>query len=133
MASSPRGSGEDVRATEAIAAQAAPSGQPAADPRLLQRVLEWAEATLRSEDPLEVADMEAIRQVARRHADAPLALNPIAVELVQAMLQAQFRAHPDWLPVWQSASGEIARTLFDDPSSRERLEALWDRLLRGER
>jgi hypothetical protein len=55
------------------------------------------------------------------------------VELVQAMLQAQFRAHPDWLPVWNSASGVIARTLFDAPGSRERLEALWDRLLRGER
>jgi len=133
MASSPRGSGEDVRATEGIAAQAAPSGEPAADPRLLQRVLEWAEATLRSEDPLEVADIEAIRQVARRHPHAPLALQPMVVELVQAVLQAQFHAHPDWFPVWQSASGEIARTLFDDPGSRERLEALWDRLLRGER
>jgi hypothetical protein len=133
MAASPRGSGEDRRATQALAAQDPPSDAPATEPELLERVLDWAEATLRSGDPLEVADVEAIRQVARRHPDAPLALNPIVVELVQAMLQAQFRAHPDWLPVWQNASGVIARTLFDDPSCRERLEVLWGRLVRGER
>ena len=49
------------------------------------------------------------------------------------MLQTQFRAHADWLPVWQSASGLIAQTLFDDPVSRERLEFLWSRLVKGER
>jgi len=133
MASSPRGSGEDVRATEMMGPQAATSGQAGADPRVLERVLEWAEATLRSDDPLEVADIEAVRQVARRHPGAGLVLDPVVVELVRAMLQAQFHAHPDWFPVWESASVVIGRTLFEDPESRQRLEVLWDRLLRGER
>jgi hypothetical protein len=133
MACSSHGRGESLRAARTAAEPASLPGQPSANPELLQRVLDWTEATLRSEDPLEVADVEAVRQVARRYPDAPLTLDPIVVQLVWAMLQAQFPAHPDWLPVWQGASGVIARTLFDDPIARQRLESLWGRLLRGER
>jgi len=132
MASSPLGSQGNERESESLSSDARPAGEAAADREALESVLQWAEATLKSDDPLEVADVEAIREVARRHPVAPLALGPIVVELVQALLRAYFHAHPSWLPVWQDACRVVAETLFEDPVSHDRLEVLWSRLLRRE-
>jgi hypothetical protein len=133
MGSSPLGSGENARRSESLAPEARAVGQPPTDRTLLESVLQWTEATLSADDPLEAADVEALRQVARRHPATPLSRDPVVVELVQAMLRTQFSVHADWLPVWQSASGLIAETLFEDPVWRDRLEVLWSRLLKGER
>jgi hypothetical protein len=133
MVSSPLGSDGNMRRSGyplgAPAPQTRATGQPAAERALLESVLQWTEATLWADDPLEAADVDALRQVARRHPGAPLSPDPVAVELVQAMLQTQFAVHADWLPVWQGASGVIAQTLFEDPGARERLEVLWSRLV----
>jgi len=133
MASSPLGSQGDKGERESLPSEARLSGQSAADREALERALQWAEATLQSDDPLEVADLEAVREVARRHPDAPLALDPIVVELVRALLGAYFEAHPSWQPVWQEACEVVAETLFEDPVSHGRLEVLWSRLVRRER
>lgn len=77
--------------------------------------------------------MEAIQEVARRHRNAPFALDPVLVELVQTILRIQFGDHPEWAAAWQGASGPVAQTLYEDPVSRERLELLWNRLSKGER
>ena len=133
MASCPSGPQGHNRGTESLSAQSRPASEPAAGRELLESVLEWAETTLSSDDPLEVADVEAMREVARRHPGSPLVLDPVVVELVQVVLQSQFRSHPTWLPVCASASRAAAETLLEDPVSRERLEGLWGRLLRGKR
>jgi hypothetical protein len=100
----------------------------AAERGLLDSVLQWTEATLAADDPLEAADVEGLREVARRHRGEPVSLKPAAVELVEAMLQTQFRVHAEWLPVWRNASEWIAESLWEDPASRSRLEGLWGRL-----
>jgi hypothetical protein len=133
MSSCPLGPQGNDRESESLSSDARPAGEAAADREALESVLQWAEATLKSDDPLEVADVEAVREVARRHRGVPLALDPIVVELVQALLRTYFQTRPSWLPVWQNACRVVAETLFEDPVSHDRLEVLWSRLLRRER
>ena len=133
MDSSPLGSEGKIGGREPLVSES-PVGDPSpGDRQLLESVLELAETTLASDDPLAVADVEAVHEVVRRHPDVPFALEPIVVELVQALLQAHFCGNPDWLPTWNRASAVIAQTLFDDPVCHGRLESLWGRLLKGER
>jgi len=97
---------------------------------LLERVLEETEKLLGTEDALDPQQMEAIREVARRHPGKGLVLEPVVVELVEAVVRVQFRGLAEGSPIWQEASCQIAQTLFDDPVARGRLEALWKNLSR---
>jgi hypothetical protein len=74
---------------------------------------------------VEPADVEALEAVARKLAGRPFALEPVAVELVFAMIEVQF--HKAGIPAdtLRTMAEQIATTLYDDPVSRQRLEALW--------
>jgi hypothetical protein len=112
----------------------APSGS--ADGRaggrvLLEKVMEETERLLGREDALEPQQIAAIRAVARRRAGEGLILDPVLIELVEAVLSVQFRGLADGSPIWKQAARQIAQTLFDDPVARGRLEALWNNLSGG--
>jgi hypothetical protein len=97
----------------------------ARDRAWFERVLEETERLLASEDALEPRQIEALKEVARRHPGERLALEPIAVELVLAVVSVQFGALGVSAPVWQEAAWQIAQALWEDPVARPRLETLW--------
>jgi hypothetical protein len=68
---------------------------------------------------------EALRQVARRYPGHPFVLDPVAVELVLAVLDNRLLTNERSR---REAALQIAETLFEDPALHERLERLWLRL-----
>ena len=87
-------------------------------------------ATLESADErVTPEEIEALTAVARRLGDLPLAFDPIAVELVEAIINVnygQLRRPPE---VWRSTAVKIATLLFESPAAHARLENLWRRLV----
>jgi hypothetical protein len=77
---------------------------------------------------LDSEQMEAVSQVAKRRHGEPFALEPVAVELVEAVLCAFFKVSKEARSSWRGVSLAVATTLCDDPVSHGRLEALWGRL-----
>lgn len=74
-------------------------------------------------------EVAALADVARRHGAAPFVNDPIAVDLVEAIIQANYghlRRPPE---IWRSTAVRIAAVLCDSPAARARLENLWARLL----
>jgi hypothetical protein len=100
------------------------SGLPS-DPGLLERVLGATEALLCADTPLDDAQRAALRDVARRYRGQPLAVSPVAVELVQAVVGRRFRQCADSEPLWREMAMTIAETIVEDPLARGRLESLW--------
>jgi hypothetical protein len=100
----------------------------AADASLLDAVLRQTAAMVDSDEPPSRAETEAVEEVARRLAGHPFELAPVVVELVGAMLLVQFGSQWNSPSLWQVVSERIAKSIFEDPLSRERMERLWDRL-----
>jgi hypothetical protein len=98
---------------------------------LLESVLERTDAASRSDEALDPQQRLALDAVVRRYRGQPLSLDPIATEMVRAMLTTEFCDRPDWAGAWDAVSGHVAQTLWDDQVSRDRLEALWLRLSEG--
>ena len=99
-----------------------------ADLDLLEKVLRETLAVSDPEVPMSRGEWEALRQVAQRHMNVALSLDPVAIQLVTAILVTRFHdvACPDEL--WQTLARQIAETLWEDPTSQTRLHALWARL-----
>ena len=60
-------------------------------------------------------EIEALRDVARRHGPAPLAYDPIAIELVEAIILVNYgrlRRPPE---VWRATAAQIAAVLSNRP------------------
>ncbi len=106
----------------------AASDEAADQSDLMERVLEETLAATDAAAPLEPRELEALKEVARRHPDEPLTLLPVATELVRAVLSTRFGHLRDGTESWQSMTSTIAETLMDDPSSRDRLQSLWAQL-----
>ncbi|MBI4586190.1 MAG: hypothetical protein HY717_19440 [Planctomycetes bacterium] len=105
-----------------------PEGR-AGDLKFFQDILQH---TLVSPNPAETVtpeEYEALLEVARRHRGEPLGLDPIAVELVQAMLKSYFRISKELPELWNDMAHEIARTLYEDKTLSERLTRLWSKLV----
>jgi len=99
----------------------------APDPALLERVLE---ETL-SEDAVANLDSAALRamgEVAGRFRGAALAIDPIAVELVKALLKTHFTGFRISDALWEEVSRQIATTLCEAPDTQAKLERLWSQL-----
>jgi hypothetical protein len=75
-------------------------------------------------DAIELACVQALREVGRRRRGEPLSLEPVTVELVTAALQTFF----DGMTHWQTTVAAVSQTIFDDPVAHDRLSALWDQL-----
>lgn len=108
--------------------QSEPPADQLADPSILERVLE--ETLSESEAGTAVApeELEALVQVARRHRGSSLVLEPVAVELVEAVLRARFSQLRISPAAWKRLSREIAGTLYDDPHLQQRLGRFWGQL-----
>ena len=102
------------------------------DASLLESVLRQTAAMADSDEPPSRAEMEAVEEVARRLGGHPFALDPVVVELVGAMLLVQYGSQWNSPGLWRVVSERIARTIFEDPLSREQMERLWDRLSGGD-
>ena len=102
------------------------------DPALLERVLRETAAVCNVDEPLEEGDREALEEVAGRHRGERLTLEPVGVELVQAVLRRHFPALARSSGPWEGISRQIALSLLSDPPSRERMEAFWIGLGGGE-
>lgn len=96
---------------------------------LLDSVLKQTALGSTSQDAASTADMQALRAVAARRRNEPFGLEPVALELVQAVLQGQFRPLVSSAQAWETMTQGITQTLFEDPVSRDRLQAMWSRLL----
>lgn len=98
------------------------------EPSLLESVLRQTAALTGSEDPVDDEEMAAVEEVARRLKGHAFALEPVVVDLVGAMLLVEFGRQWTSPGLWEVVSRRIARVLFEDPTSRTRLETLWTRL-----
>jgi hypothetical protein len=73
-------------------------------------------------------EVEALRAVARGRG-GPLVFDPVAVELVEAIILVNYGHLKRPPEVWRAVAVKIATLLFESPTSRARLENLWARLL----
>ncbi len=104
-----------------------------AERSLLERVLQQTLAA-QSDAPREVAELALLQAVARRHRGSPFSQEPVLVDLVGAILQAQFPAGAVGSAgaggvEFNSAVVHVAEVLFHDPVSQARLQAFWNRLM----
>lgn len=102
-----------------------PAAEPAVGSHMLDQILELAAGGSPKAGFVEPDDVTALREVARSLAGQPFALEPVVVELIQAVLQLQFQKAGIPSATVRAMALQIATTLYDDPSARERLEALW--------
>jgi hypothetical protein len=75
--------------------------------------------------------VSALREVARRRRGEPFSLEPVAVEMVEAVLRTLLGAPSGEEQAWGTVSRAVAETLCDHPASEKRLRALWERLGEG--
>jgi hypothetical protein len=101
---------------------------------LLRSVVESTEAMFRKGGNGDAAVLGILESVVARYGAGPLASDAAVAEMIEGILREEFRSHPEWGMLWPAASREIARTLWEDPTSRARLESLWQYLCeRGRR
>jgi hypothetical protein len=104
-----------------------PGAEGAVDRGLLEKVVEQTLLSLGGSEPSSPEDKAALREVARRHNGRSFGLEPVAVEMVEAVLRDQL----EQLRTHQSRRAmvvEIATTLYEDQDSHDRLLALWNKL-----
>lgn len=109
---------------ERVSGEAASEGLPLLD-QILQQKLRQPDAA----NPQVADELAALVQVARRYPDQVFTVQPILEELIEAILSPQLEAMSLSPAARQTMVAELARTLYDDAVSRERLEAFWTSLL----
>jgi hypothetical protein len=102
-----------------------PPTPPAVGSHMLEQILSAHSGGAPDKGFVEPADVEALERVARKLAGQPFALEPVAVELVHGMLEVQFHKAGISAATLRAMAEQIATNLYDDPVSRQRLEALW--------
>lgn len=96
-----------------------------------QFLTELLQTTLVSRNPaetLESGDLDALREVYRRHHTEPFGLDPVSIDLVRAMLESYYKTWTGATTLLTAMSADIAQSLFDNPACRQRLERLWTQL-----
>ena len=104
-----------------------PTKDRSEDPGLLDRVLQETLALTNPDSPLSQQDMEALIEVARRHATAEITVDAV-VELIQIVLRSRFKSIAENERSFSEMSREIAVTVRDDARTWERVESFWARL-----
>lgn len=104
------------------------SAEPPAEPEILQQVLNQTLAGLTSTRELSPKVYAALLDVAQRHPNEPLSLDPVAIELVAGCLRVQFPALAVRETLSRRMSLWVAESLLADPAARQRLTELWARL-----
>jgi hypothetical protein len=102
---------------------------PTLDRKFLEEILERA---LVAPDPVSVfsgADWNAVADVVRSLRDEPFGLDPVAIELVRALLRPYFGGGDGAPELLQAIAREIAASLVEDPVFHHRLRNFWVRLV----
>jgi hypothetical protein len=81
-----------------------------------------------SANSLEPAERDALLQVVRRHRGEPFEIDPVAVDLVEVLLKCEFKNPVTSAETWRRMCYEVAKTLFDDPRARQRMQVIWTAL-----
>jgi hypothetical protein len=111
------------------ASHALDSEAPAVDAGALDVVLRATLESAETDERVTREEVDALREVARRRSPGPLVFDPVAIELVEAIIvvnYGQLRRPPE---VWRATAVKIATLLFESPTTRARLENLWARLI----
>jgi hypothetical protein len=93
---------------------------------LLRQVLD--ETIAESAEPLAPPELEALRDVARRHHRDAFEVDPVGVALVESILTLRVPEYQTTEKKWRDMSRQIAVVFFDSPAAVARLERLWNRL-----
>jgi hypothetical protein len=96
--------------------------------RFLEEVVRQTTAIYSVELASDPADLETLRQVAKRFPGAPFQLQPVLVELVRSLLQRQLKSTLQSEEQLTKLADRVAQTLYENPESHARLKELWDRL-----
>lgn len=112
--------------------QSSADGTSCLDERLLDVVMHQTVAALDERTLAQNVDLPRLQSVARRHASDVLTLDPIVVELIEAVLETHLPPSMQSGGLKSKIARAVAQPLFDNPTSRGRLELLWSQLL-GER
>jgi len=124
MSPSPLNSGDADRTPSA----SPPPEEKSADGGLLEQVLQETLFGSGEGGSLDEPLMASLVEVARRHQGRPLSLDPVLVDLVQAIVRINLSHLAGKDADWQGMSRQIAATLWEDQPSQERLERFWTRL-----
>ena len=93
---------------------------------LLRQVLD--ETIADSAEPLAPAELEALRDVARRHHRDAFEVEPVGVALVASILTLRVPEYQATEQKWRDMSQQIAAAFFESPAAHARLQRLWNRL-----
>jgi hypothetical protein len=74
-------------------------------------------------------EFAALGEIARRYGPGELVWNPVAIEMVSAIIKVNYGALNRQPEFWQAVAEKIAAVLFESPAAKARLENLWDRLV----
>jgi hypothetical protein len=110
------------------AIEAQPPPELPVEPEVLQQVLNQTLAGMTSTRELSPKVYAALLEVAQRHVNEPLSLDPVAIELVAGCLQVQFPALAARTALARRMNLWVAESLLADPAARQRLTELWARL-----
>lgn len=124
MSPSPLNSGDAGR----IPSELPPSDEKSPDSSLLEQVLQETLFGSGEGGALDEPLMASLVEVARRHQGRPLSLDPVLVDLVQAIVRINLSHLAARDADWQPMSRQIAATLWEDQPSQERLARFWSRL-----
>ena len=81
-----------------------------------------------SHEKITAQEIESLRDVARRHPNSSLNIDPITCQLVDVILQHRCFIPGSEKHVDSDISREIATCLHDAPASHRRLENFWNKL-----
>lgn len=128
MSSSPFNPGD---AAGQVPSQPRPAESEKPDGSLLEKVLQQTQ--LGSEGSPDEPLMAALLDVARRHKGRPLALDPVLVDLIEAIVRINLGQRAVKDADLGLMPRQIAETLWEDLPSRDRLERFWTRLAEAAR
>ena len=116
----------DGSAAPEIYADAASS--PAVDAGALDAVVRATLESAESDERVTPEEIEALRAVARRRPGGEFVFDPVAIELVEAIILVNYGRLKRPPEVWRAVAVKIATLLYGSPTARARLENLWSRL-----
>ena len=93
---------------------------------LLERVIR--ETNFEGADDASGVLRDKLLEVARRHPNSQLELDPVVIEMVKVVLGSQLKRSLQGMNKWEEMVSLIAQTLFADSAARERLNSLWTQL-----
>jgi hypothetical protein len=115
-----------------------PSGEPSANvdpsptslenPSAFESVVRTTLELADRGDNASAEEVTALREVARRYGPGDFVWNPMAIELVAAIVKVNYGALNRQPEFWQAVAEKITTVLFESPAAKARVDNLWRRL-----